>query len=102
MSVQNETGLSARGSRASVNISSPPTAIRCHKAGAMQKHFLTLGIVFVVVTKASAVILFSEDFESLPLGPYVSPTEIPAGNGTDWTDVAPPGWDRDQGTTLVG
>src|SRR5688572_11070857 len=50
---------------------------------------------------ATAAILFSENFESLPLAPYVSPTES-GGDGTDWTDVAPAGWVRDQTTTPVG
>ena len=49
----------------------------------------------------SAATLFSENFESLPLGPYVSPTES-GGDGTDWTDVAPAGWVRDQSTTPFG
>lgn len=54
-----------------------------------------------LVLPASGATLFSEDFESLPLGPYVSPTES-GGDGTDWTDTAPVGWVRDQGTTPVG
>jgi MYXO-CTERM domain-containing protein len=53
------------------------------------------------VSTASGAVLFSEDFESLPLGPYVSPSES-GGDGTDWTDVAPAGWVRDQLATPVG
>ncbi len=46
-------------------------------------------------------VLLFEDFESLTLGPFVSPTEG-GGDGTDWTDVPPAGWGRDNGTTPVG
>jgi MYXO-CTERM domain-containing protein len=53
------------------------------------------------VSNASGAVLFSENFESLPLGPYVSPSET-GGDGTDWTDVAPAGWLRDQTTTPAG
>jgi hypothetical protein len=38
--------------------------------------------------------LFSENFDGLTLGPFVSPTET-GGNGSDWTDVPPAGWTRD-------
>ena len=62
---------------------------------------LAAGAVVVLSAPAGAVVLLSEDFEGLPLGPYVSPTEG-GGDGTDWTDVAPVGWVRDQGTTPVG
>jgi MYXO-CTERM domain-containing protein len=57
--------------------------------------------MLIVPATAPAAILLSENFESLPLGPYVSPTET-GGDGTDWTDVAPPGWIRDQTTTPAG
>lgn len=50
---------------------------------------------------ATAAVLFSENFESRILGPYVSPTEA-GGDGTDWTDIAPTGWTKDQGATPVG
>jgi len=46
-------------------------------------------------------VLLFEDFESLPLGPFVSPTEG-GGDGTDWTDVPPAGWVRDNTTTPAG
>jgi hypothetical protein len=52
-------------------------------------------------TQARAAALLTEDFEGLTLGPYVSPTES-GGDGTDWTNVPPAGWVRDQGTTPVG
>ena len=45
--------------------------------------------------------LFSEDFEGLPLDPFVSPGEG-GGDGTDWTNVAPDGWARDNTTTPTG
>ncbi len=38
--------------------------------------------------------LLDEDFESIPLGPFISPSEH-GGDGTDWTDVLPSGWMRD-------
>lgn len=50
---------------------------------------------------ARAALIFSEDFESLPLGPYTSPTET-GGDGTDWTDIAPAGWLREQAGTPAG
>lgn len=62
---------------------------------------LFLSLSLLVVSRLSGAILLSEDFESLILGPYVSPTET-GGDGTDWTDVPPAGWVRDQGTTPIG
>ena len=67
----------------------------------MQKYLLILAMSVVAVRHSSAATLLSEDFESLALGPYVSPTES-GGNGADWTDVPPTGWIRDQGSTPVG
>ena len=43
----------------------------------------------------------SENFDSLALGPYVSPTES-GGDGTDWTATPPTGWVKSQGATPVG
>jgi len=62
---------------------------------------LLLAALLLTRAQASAATLLSEDFESLVLGPYVSPTES-GGDGTDWTDVGPTGWVRGQGTTPVG
>ena len=45
--------------------------------------------------------LFSQDFESLELGPFVSPSES-NGDGTDWTATPPTGWVRDNGATTTG
>lgn len=59
------------------------------------------GVLALTGAQVRAAILFAEDFESLLLGPYVSPTES-NGDGTDWTDVSPTGWVRDQGSTPVG
>ncbi len=54
-----------------------------------------------ITDTASTQVLFTEDFESLPLQPFVSDTEI-GGDGTDWTDVPPEGWTRDNTTTPEG
>jgi hypothetical protein len=51
-------------------------------------------------TRTEGVVLFSEDFEGLPLGPTVSPTEV-FGQAV-WTDVPPAGWYRDNTTTPAG
>jgi hypothetical protein len=53
------------------------------------------GMVFAGPAEAQ---LFSEDFEGLTLGPFVSTTET-GGDGTDWTNVLPAGWARDNGST---
>jgi hypothetical protein len=42
--------------------------------------------------------LYFQNFESLPLGPFLSPTES-GGNGKDWTNQLPAGWTRDNTTT---
>jgi hypothetical protein len=67
----------------------------------MHKIVLIVATVLLLTRHAFAATLLSEDFESLALGPYVSPTES-GGDGTDWTDLPPSGWVRDQGTTPVG
>jgi hypothetical protein len=53
-----------------------------HLAGAA---ILAGGMMFA--GSAQADTLFSEDFNGLTLGPFVSTTES-GGDGTDWTDVA--------------
>jgi hypothetical protein len=63
--------------------------------------FIFAFVIAALIMQTRAAILMSEDFESLPLNPYISGTES-GGDGTDWTDVPPPGWVRDQGTTPVG
>jgi len=63
--------------------------------------FLPLLVLTGAVSPVSAAVLFSENFDSLPLGPYTSPTES-GGDGTDWTATAPAGWVKDQGATPVG
>lgn len=50
---------------------------------------------------AGAETLFFEDFEGLPLGPFVSASER-EGDGTDWTNIGPSGWTFDNTTTPVG
>lgn len=60
---------------------------------------LVLALSFRAPSRA-ATLLF-ENFESLPLNPYISGTES-GGDGTDWTNIPPAGWVRDQGTTPVG
>ena len=62
---------------------------------------LLIAVLSFSAAHSPAATLLSEDFESLALRPYVSPTES-GGDGTDWTDIAPAGWVRDQGTTPVG
>lgn len=42
--------------------------------------------------------IFSENFDSLQLGPFVSESEG-GGTGQDWTDVPPAGWTRDNTDT---
>ena len=48
---------------------------------------------------------FSENFDSLELGPFVSDSES-GGDGTDWTATAPNGWSvvkhEDHGATAGG
>ena len=65
--------------------------------------FRCLPILLVVTGAArlNAAVLFSENFESRTLGAFVSPSET-GGDGTDWTNVAPTGWVRDQGATPTG
>jgi hypothetical protein len=57
------------------------------------------GMMFAGSAKADT--LFSEGFDGLTLGPFVSSSES-GGDGTDWTDVAPTGWTRDNTTTPTG
>lgn len=63
--------------------------------------FLLLPALALTAAQVHGAILLSENFEGLPLVPYASPTES-GGDGTDWTNVPPTGWVRDQGTTPVG
>jgi hypothetical protein len=53
------------------------------------------GLMFAGTADAQ---LFSENFEGLALGPFVSSTET-GGDGTDWTATPPAGWTRDNGAT---
>ncbi len=62
---------------------------------------LSLLLLAGTVSRSRAAVLFSENFESRVLGPYTSPSEG-GGDGTDWTNVAPAGWVRDQGSTPLG
>ncbi|MBW6401703.1 Ig-like domain-containing protein [Roseomonas sp. HJA6] len=50
---------------------------------------------------STRVTLFTEDFESVALGPFVSPTEG-GGDGTDFNGNGPDGWTRDNTTTPTG
>lgn len=47
------------------------------------------------------VVLFSEDFDGLTLGPAESPTET-SFDGTDWTATPPPGWSIDNSQHAEG
>lgn len=58
-------------------------------------------ILGLAALDARAAELFVQDFEGLELQPFVSTTET-GGDGTDWTDVLPPGWSRDNTTTPIG
>jgi hypothetical protein len=51
--------------------------------------------------RAATGVLLSENFDSLQLGPFVSPTES-NGTGQDWTDVPPSGWVRDNSSLPLG
>jgi hypothetical protein len=55
-------------------------------------------LIGLAALDARAAQLFHEDFESLELQPFVSTSET-GGDGTDWTNVPPVGWARDNGTT---
>lgn len=50
---------------------------------------IALSVVWVGPAMGQGQVLLSEDFDSLPLGPF--PTEG-GGDGTDWTDTPPSGW----------
>ena len=62
-----------------------------------------LAAAWMLLSAASAqgASLFSEDFESLTLGPFVSATEG-GGDGTDWTATPPAGWVSDPSGTTPG
>ncbi len=62
---------------------------------------LPLAFLAGAASQSTAAVLFSENFESRVLGPYISPTES-GGDGTDWTSTPPTGWVPDQGATPVG
>jgi hypothetical protein len=61
----------------------------------------TLACVLAFTPRALGEILFSQNFEGLALSPFISPTEA-GGDGTDWTDVPPAGWTRDNPLLPVG
>jgi hypothetical protein len=68
----------------------------------MKIHSLAVPTLLAIsAAHGPATVLLSENFNSLALGPYVSPTES-GGDGTDWTATAPAGWVKDQGATPVG
>ncbi|MBR0681566.1 hypothetical protein GXW74_13805 [Roseomonas eburnea] len=50
---------------------------------------------------SNLITLFTEDFESVGLGPFVSPTEG-GGDGTDFSSTPPAGWTQDNTTTPAG
>jgi len=61
----------------------------------MNKSLMIAAISGLAAGAANAqTVLLSEDFESLELFPFVSGTEG-GGDGTDWTDILPDGWDFD-------
>jgi hypothetical protein len=67
----------------------------CRSAATAGAAILAGGMMFSGTAEAQ---LFSEDFDGLALGPFVSGTES-GGDGTDWTNVVPAGWTRDNGST---
>jgi len=50
---------------------------------------------------ATTTVLLSENFDSLPLGPFTSPTET-NGSGSDWTGTPPTGWVQDNSGVPAG
>jgi hypothetical protein len=66
----------------------------CTRRGALLRSAILVAVtahVFSFAPAASAQTIFAENFDSLALGPAVSPTET-GGDGTDWTGTPPPGW----------
>ncbi|MBN1851329.1 MAG: hypothetical protein JW829_01345, partial [Pirellulales bacterium] len=61
-------------------------------------HTMAILGFLLVCSQANAVVLLTQDFESLALDPFVSNSES-GGIGLDWTDIPPPGWIRDNTTT---
>ena len=60
-----------------------------------------VGTALAALSSPALSAVFEEDFEGLTLGPFVSSSES-GGDGTDWTDVPPAGWTRDNRTTPTG
>jgi MYXO-CTERM domain-containing protein len=59
---------------------------------------LGLAALDLAAVDARAAELFSQNFEGLALGPFVSSSEK-GGDGADWTAELPPGWVRNNTTT---
>ncbi len=59
------------------------------------------GVLVWPVTSFGQITLLDENFDSLPLGPFVSPTEF-SGRDVDWTATAPAGWISDPLGTPAG
>jgi hypothetical protein len=59
---------------------------------------LGLAAADLAALDAPAAQLYSQNFEGLSLGPFVSASES-GGDGTDWTASLPPGWVRNNTTT---
>lgn len=53
---------------------------------------LVLALTAGVTTASAATPLISTGFEGLTMTPFVSPTELGKGDGTDWTTSLPSGW----------
>lgn len=53
---------------------------------------LTCLALMGLTARSHADDLLVENFEGLPMQPYTSPTETPFGDGTDWSDKLPAGW----------
>jgi hypothetical protein len=57
----------------------------------MPRTLLTIAVALLTPSVGRAAVLVSENFESLALQPFQSPTES-GGDGTDWTPSLPAGW----------
>ncbi len=66
----------------------------------MATMFLAIGVCMLFSNTASAAQYFSEDFESVVLGPSSSPTEDPC--AVAWTAIPPAGWTVENSGVPVG
>lgn len=73
-----------------------------HRTLCLSFAFLAISACAAAPATAQTMSVFSEGFEGLSLGPYVSPTEG-GGDGTDFTQTTPGGWTLDNsGMSALG